>query len=149
MAFTSKKKTPGKVYRYNKRCVEEPDFQNLLNADPVLKATNQAMVTILGSVKAATVGGATGNIQSPPPFPCPQNRWLGNLDFDNTDPDHVNSHGKKDYPYVHAKAFAANAATFRDRTEDLVLYYSAQDDLINADTSYNRGGVAGANIGKP
>lgn len=143
MGFGPKLKTVSKCASANALYRNDAaTFGQLVNKDPVLIMQNQAMVVILGAIKAKFVGGGTNTIQAPPPFPVPKARWFGELSMDTTTPG-TNSKGKKVYTYDHLKAMEANANTFRGRVDDIIKYTSMEDDLTNSTANPNPGGQAG------
>lgn len=142
MGFGPKTKTVSKLASVNALYRNDAKFGLELNADSVLKAQNQAMVVILGVLKAKYVGAGANAIQAPPPFPVPKARWFGELGMDTTTKG-VTKNGKPKYTYDHASAMAENANTFRGRVDDLTRYTSMEDDLLNAADNPNPGGQAG------
>ena len=143
MGFTTKTKSLARLAAMNALFrSDKATIGAILNNDSTLKTLNQDMVTIIGAVKAKFVGGATGNIQVPNPFPCPKARWFGELSVDSTTPG-VNGKGHKVYTYDHFKTMLANAKAFRDRVDDIVKYQKMENDLRNSPDKPNPGGQAG------
>ena len=142
MPFGNKTKTVSKLASMNALYRDDAKFGLILNKDLTLIAQNQAMVVILGAIKAKFVGTGSGNITSPPPFPCPKARWFGELSLDTTTPG-VSKKGAKIFTYDHQKAMRENAQAFRDRCDDLVKYTEMENDLTNSADKPNPGGQAG------
>ena len=148
MGFGPKVKTLSKLASMNALYRHDnATFGPILNTDVTLVAENAGMALILTQIKQKVVGASAPAVPAPKPFPCPTTRWMGRLAFDTTTkgtkPAKTGGGVDVTYTYDHKKAMALNALSFRGRCDDIVKYYSMEDDAVNSPNKPNPGGQAG------